>query len=160
MSKIPFFLIMVPLLTLGSVGGHAECGTPQIAGDFALSSEWIYQGRDAYMTGKLEVSPGGRAVLRGGRLIYQDGDELVLRVGSAVGKIGVAPQCTAVLTLTFDERSTASEVANLEGNLVVSGDRALPVIVGTSLISIKQPGLNNYYARDLLGAVVLRGIRF
>ena len=84
----------------------------------------------------------------------------MLRVGSAVGKIGAAPQCAAVLSLTFDERSLASEVANLEGNLVVSGDRALPVIVATSLISIKRPELNNYYGRDLLGTVVLRRIRF
>lgn len=160
MQRVCFFLMILLCSGLSSGTVRADCGTPVMAGDYALSSVWTYKGQDAFLTGKLEVSSSGRVVMRGGRLTYQDGARLVTHLGSAAGRLNVWVQCTGVLNITVTERDAWEEVAKMEANLVVSGDRSSALLEGTLLVSMKQPGLGGYFARDLLGTMVVRKIGF
>ena len=82
----------------------AMCGTSLMAGDYALSSVRTYEGQDAFLTGKLEVSGSGRVVMRGGRLTHQNGARLITHLGWAVGRLSVWAQCAGVLNITVTER--------------------------------------------------------
>ena len=153
-------LVLVLMAVIGNVT-HAACNTAQIAGDYALMINWSDAGQDGFISGKLEINTGGRAVLRGAQLTYKDGASLIKREGFATGKIGVAPLCIGELELSFAHRASNSEVAKISTTLVVGGDRFSPSIQGAAAIDIKNPAPNNVsYKRNLLGQVSLQKTNF
>lgn len=129
------------LVTAGNA--HAACSVPQIAGDYALMLTWLDSGREGFISGKLELSGGGRAVLRGAKMIYFDGSSLITRDGFATGQIGVAPQCTGYLELNFVHRDSNSTVAIIDGPLVAAGDRSSVSMTGMASLAIRNPAPNN-----------------
>lgn len=153
-------LILLIMTMIGNTA-YAACSTAQIAGDYALMINWSDAGQDGFISGKLEINTGGRAVLRGAQLTYKDGASLINREGSATGKIGVAPLCIGELQLSFVHRESNSEVANISTTLVVGGDRFAPLIQGAAAIDIKNPAPNNVsYKRNLLGQMSLQKTNF
>ena len=154
-------LLVLALMALMGNVAHAACSMAQIAGDYALMINWSDAGQDGFISGKLEVNTGGRAVLRGAQLTYKEGASLVNREGSATGRIGVAPLCIGELDLSFVHRASNSEVAEISTTLVVGGDRLSPSIQGAAAIDIKDPAPNNVYTkRNLLGRLSLQKTSF
>lgn len=154
-------ILILLLMTMIGNAAHASCSTAQIAGDYALMLNWSDAGQDGFISGRLEINTGGRAVLRGAQLTYKDGASLIKREGSATGKIGVAPLCIGKLELSFVHRASNSEVANVSTTLVVGGDRFAPLIQGAAAIDIKNPAPSNvYFKRNLLGQLSLQKTNF
>ena len=149
--------LFMSLCFVVSAAASAECTTSQISGDYSALVNWEDAGTDGFITGILEIRAGGGAVLRGARLTYLDGANLVERVGSAVGRIGVARQCTGFLELSFTDRDSDSEVAIINGNVLISGNQVRPGIGGSAVIDIKNPAPNNVFVRrDLLGQLSIQ----
>ena len=139
----------------------ATCSVAQLAGNYSALLSWIDSGREGFITGMLEVKPGGGAVLRGASLTYLDGTQLVQREGSAVGRLGIARQCTGTLDLKFNDRASNSEVALISGSVSVAGGRTNPSLQGSMIVDIKNPAPNNVFVRrNLLGRLNLDKIGF
>ena len=151
--------IFAILLLVATGNAHAACSVPQIAGDYALMLTWLDSGREGFISGRLELSAGGRAVLRGAKMTYVDGSSLITRDGSATGKIGMAPQCTGYLELTFVHRDSNSQVAAIDGSLVAAGDRSSVSMTGMASVAIRNPAPNNVTIKsNLLASMTMQRI--
>ena len=153
------FVSLFSLLFASTVS--ADCTTSNISGNYSALFTWEGDGADGFITGALEIRSGGGVVLRGARLTYRDGSNLVERVGSAVGRIGVARQCTGFMELSFTDRDSDSEVGIINGSIVVSGNRLRPQIDGSAVIDLKDPAPTNVFVyRDLLGRLTIQKTDF
>jgi len=154
---------LIATLLLSTLAGiaRADCSVSQLSGNYAFFVSWIDAGREGFMSGKMELSAGGRAVLRGARLSYKDNSGLVLREGFATGKFGVAAMCTGYLEIEFTDRDADAKIASLTGDIVVSGSRVDPDIQGASRLTIKAlPPSLQVIRTDLLGRLSMRRSSF
>ena len=146
------------ILFLSSMHVGAACNLPLISGEYSLFLKWDDPTYEGAIVGKLEIASGGRSVLRGAKLIYRDRfGKLINREGSAVGRMGVAPQCTGFLELSMTDRDLASEVAVISAEVVIAGGRSTTQISGIAQADIKGPG-NQIVVSNLLAPVRLEKI--
>ena len=141
---------------LCSMQASAACNLPLIAGEYSLFLKWDDTGYEGAVVGKLDVASGGRAVLRGAKLTYRNQyGNLTNREGSAVGRMGIAPQCTGVLELSLTDRNLEAEVAVVSANFAISGGRVDTTMSGLANVDIKLPG-DQVLKSKLLGSLILQ----